>query len=311
MTPQRQGVYSQIISPFDYVRLMTSQHLYIPEADQIIAEIVGFHANNQPTNQPAEVVELGCGPIRMTPGLVGPKVALTAVDCDDGFLRYASDCIKNHNHRIRLVNAKVQEYRHDKPVHIFASQGLHHHVPKGLPTFMYLRNVADQLAPNGIYVLSDEMLPHYETEEERLTRAIIWYSHIIHAAKRQGYSQLAYEEARTLLDDLSEGDDSATPKNEEQIELVLGSVYQISVYALGGERQAAERIANELLTKVRELSGSVSLNPALQLSRGDFKICHDVLEQEIIEAGLRIVGVITIGPIHTIGGFGIYTLRKA
>jgi hypothetical protein len=51
-----------------------------------------------------------------------------------------------------------------------------------------------------------------------------------------------------------------------------------------------------------------SLSPPL--SRGDYKICFQAFIQETQEAGFSPREIKTIGPIETIGGFGIFTLER-
>jgi len=49
-------------------------------------------------------------------------------------------------------------------------------------------------------------------------------------------------------------------------------------------------------------STAATNDPSLDLSRGDFKVCHQVFQEEVTEAGFVITGIKTIGPIETIGG---------
>lgn len=300
--------YSQIIGADDYIRMM-GQHVHLKESDKAISRAVNFYISNTP--RLFEVVELGCGPVRITPLFTGLHTLVTAVDHDSGFLAFADDYIKRYNLGISLIFSDILTYQHRKAVEIFISQGVHHHIPKGKSTQDYLRNVLRQLTPGGIYIVSDEMLPHYDTEEERRIRVVIWYTYVITIAQTSTHYQLAREEAKTLLDDLAEGIGDSVFKTDEQINLVLQMAPRISAMAVANNHKTARELAVQLLTALQFTGGLISKDSSLSLSRRDYKICHVVFSREVQEAGLRIIGVKTIGPIQTIGGFGIYTLGRA
>lgn len=57
------STYSTIISPRDYNRLMSEQHLYIAVADQYIINTIGKEVEKGARN----IVELGCGPADVVP----------------------------------------------------------------------------------------------------------------------------------------------------------------------------------------------------------------------------------------------------
>ncbi len=303
-----QPTYSQIIGPADYNRLI-AEHLYIGTADKAIARIVTYHGNN---DSPIEVVELGCGPARILPLLARVNgINLTGVDHDKTFIDYAQQVIRGQKLPASVVLDDVTTYRHCKPIDIAVSQGFHHHVMKGEPTRQYLLNVHSQLKRDGVYIVGDEYLPDYSNDDERLVRAAIWYSHIINAALQGNHQQLAVEEAKTLIDDLAEGTQEGVVKSEAQINLVLDSVSLIDRVARMNEAPQAEMLANSLVKQLASMrSATETSDPSMSLSRGDFKVCHRVFEQEVTAAGFVIAGVKSVGPIETIGGLVVYVLRK-
>jgi cyclopropane fatty-acyl-phospholipid synthase-like methyltransferase len=302
------ATYSQIIGPADYNRLI-AQHLYIGQADKAIARLVIYHSNE---GNPIEVVELGCGPARILPLLAQIKgINLTGVDHDQAFFDYAQQVIRDQQVSATVVFDDVMTYRHPKPIDVAVSQGFHHHVVKGEPTRQYLRNVHSQLTQGGVYIVGDEYLPHYANDHERLVRAVIWYSHIINAALRNFHQQLAVEEAKTLIDDLAEGTQEGVVKSKEQIQFVLNEVDAIDETARLTQRLQAESLAERFLGELTSMRTSTEThNPSMDLSRGDFKICHRVFAEEVTAAGFTITGVTTFGPIETIGGMAVYVLRK-
>lgn len=302
---QPQATYSQVISPEMY-NLLISQHLYIEEADQVIAQIVGYHSRGENV----QVIEFGCGPGRilgiLSDEFICPNV--TGVDHDQVFIDYAQK-ILGWPH---VVLADATTYQHQTPIDIAVSQGFHHHVAKGEKTRLYLENVYRQLKPGGIYVVSDEFLPHYNNNHDRLIKAVTWYAHIIGAALRGEHLLLAIEEAKTLLDDLAEGTDENVAKSDVQIQYVLDDVQYLQLdsvqlcYLSEHEMRAKEFLAR--VSSFRDHLGQG--NPSMDLSRGDFKVCHSVFEKEVTAVGFKVIGVKTIGPIETIGGMAVYTLLK-
>jgi SAM-dependent methyltransferase len=297
--------YSQIIHPVDYMRLMSNEHLYISDADQFIVQKIKELA---PTS--TEIVELGCGPGRVL-SLVSEieGINLTGVEPDQQFGDYAKEIIKKPN--VQIITASAEQYQHPKKVDIFYSQGVHHHVAKGIPTHNYLKNVFNSLKDNGYYILSDEFLAHYSDPVDRERKDVIWHAHIIADAIKNNFSYLAQEEAKTLLDDLFEGRACQQIKSRDQIHFVLSKVEMIDEAAQKGKGELANQLAQEFLEGLEayhnlSLQGDVTVD----LSRGDYKICEHILKQELEEASFKIEAVRSVGPIETSGALSIYILRK-
>lgn len=300
--------YSQIIGAEEYNRLI-GEHVYIPYSDAAIASIVGYHVAEMGRN---EVLEIGCGPARLTQLLARiPGIVLTALDCDPQFVFYANMLLKQQNLSATVYQADVLQYHHCRPLDVVVSQGFHHHMKKGQDTKDYLKMVYAQLKSGGYYILGDEFLPKYETPEERLVRAVIWYSHVINDALVYGHRDLAVQEAMTLADDLAEGTQEGVVKTDEQIQLILESVCSIDLQARYASLRNAEKLAEQFLEKLIKTRSSITTkNPSKDLSRGDFKICHQVFAKEVSEVGFRIVGARVEGPRDTIGAMVVYSLKK-
>ncbi|MBE9168644.1 hypothetical protein IQ238_14400 [Pleurocapsales cyanobacterium LEGE 06147] len=175
----------------------------------------------------------------------------------------------------------------------------------------YLSSVHEQLSDKGCYIVSDEFLADYETEEERKIRTTIWHAHIISHAQKKNHSYLAIEEAKILLDDLYEEDTEHFIKSPAQIELVLKSVKEIDDFAKVKNMSLAEMRARQFLDRLKELSNKEAQgDPTLDLSRGDYKICDRVFRNEVENAGFSVESVQSVGPIEYIGAISIYVLRK-
>ncbi len=78
-----------------------------------------------------EVVEIGCGPGNMFE-LVGKNknISITAIDIDSKFLDVARSVANNNNLPIIIKSADIKNYKHNKPVNLFYSIGVHQHLPK-------------------------------------------------------------------------------------------------------------------------------------------------------------------------------------
>jgi SAM-dependent methyltransferase len=296
--------YSRIITPEDYNRIISTEHLYISGADQKIKAFVEQERDRGAT----EVVEIGCGPARILP-ILGEieRVTVTGIDHDPNFVDYAGNQVDGIDVRL----ADMKDYQHGKAVDIFVSQGVHHHIPKGESTKAYLQNLSSQLVDGGVYIVGDEFLPEYADEEERKVKAVVWYSHIIAEAQKSGFTHLAREEAKTLLDDLYEGDPDQHVKDDFKIKLILNAVGGINEVALRRNVPIAEERAQELLKSVY---GSKTAydgdDPTVVLSRGDFKICESEFAREVATAGLSIEDKVRVGPLVDIGAMVVYLLRK-
>ena len=297
--------YSQIIQPEDYNRIMTEEHLYISTSDMYIAKKI-----KELTQPAAEVVELGCGPARVL-SLISEnqEINLTAIELDEGFLEYAKKLVKNPN--VSFINEDVENYQHSKPVDIFYSQGFHHHIQKGQKTANYLKNIYDNLKDGGYYIISDEFIPNYTDDNDREIKIVIWYSHIIANAIKRGFSYLAQEESKTLLDDLYEGRTTANIKSPEQIDFTLSKVTAIDNAARGGDLETAITLAKEFLTQLESYYNiTFHDDTTIDLTRGDFKVCESVLRKEAEMANFHVESIRSFGPIETIGAMSVYLLKK-
>ena len=301
--------YSQIIDPENYNHIMTNEHLYISAGDSIIKKFIKEEVKN---NNSTEVVELGCGPARIITMMADiPGVTLAGIDHDRSFVEYAKKVVETKKFNIKIVESDAFNYNHSKPVDVFYSEGFHHHIKKGEPVKLYLQNIYKQLKKTGAYILGDEVLTEYKDRNERLIKAIIWYSHIISNAKKNRFLYLAAEEAKTLLDDLNENSEKGNIKTKEQINLVLGSVDDINNAACSGDLEKAAKLAKTLVNSISiKINVSVQNDPTMDLSRGDYKICESELKKEVESVGFKLEKSESVGPGKNIGAVSVYLFRK-
>lgn len=307
-TSQDKPTYSKIIQAEVYNQIISNEHLYIAAADKYIAEIIKRKA---PAFGNPEVIELGCGPGRLIP-LTGKiqNINLTCIDHDSDFIEYANKLTNDIS--IQFITNDISTYHHKKPVSIFYSQGFHHHVSKGKLTHKYLANTYSQLVSGGYYIISDEFIPNYNSEEERDNRLIVWYAHIISHALKDNYNLLAQEEAKTLLDDLNEGKNEISYKTPDQIAFVLSKVDEINQAAEKEESELMKQLISSFIIGLKSKQNKIPLGASsYDLSRNDYKICDKVFRQEIEEIGFSIESVHTFGPMRkNIGAMCVYVLKK-
>jgi SAM-dependent methyltransferase len=133
---ERTSTYSKIISPEEYNRIISFEHLYISASDRVIKELIEFY---RPKERMAEVVEIGCGPARVLPLIARIEgIHLTGVDHDSVFLEYAKQLVKEKSLPVDLINANITDWKLGKEIDICYSQGVHHHIGKKTDTKLYL-----------------------------------------------------------------------------------------------------------------------------------------------------------------------------
>lgn len=301
--------YSDIIDAENYNRIISKEHLYVPELDSAMFKLINHKFNQEGLR---EIVEIGCGPNRQLPLISQiPNISLTAIDIDSHFVEYTKKNAKDLP--VSVIEADILSYQHSKPVSIFYSQGVHHHIPKGNKTEQYLKNVFKQLQAGGYYILSDEFIPKYNTLHERDVRLIIWYSHVIANAMQNGFDYLAQEETKTLLDDLAEAKECSNRgvKTQEQLDLVFHSVNDIDFLSQSGDFDKARLLAESLLNRIGDLiSYEENGDHSMEASRKDYKISRDEFIKEVEPIGFTVDEVVSIGPVDNIGGMQIYVLKK-
>jgi SAM-dependent methyltransferase len=297
--------YSKIISAENYNNIMTNQHIYMKYCDKILLRII----NSYISSGAEDIVKIGCGPARFLQQVAKtPDIRLTGIDTDSNFIEYSQLLLEDS---CTIQNADIINYTHPCPVDIFYSHGLHHHVPKN-EVKDYLKNIVSNLKDSGVYILVDEFLPEYTSGKERELKTIIWYGFVIGNAIKNNYLHLAQEESKTLIDDLNEGRKTKVTKDGALIQSVMAISSSIYNYINKNMLDSANELARDFLINIFNVHYTpIDFTENNNLSREDFKICHSVLESELIDSGLKIKTIEKIGDVDKIGGFSIYILEKS
>jgi SAM-dependent methyltransferase len=280
--------YSELITAENYNRMMTKEHLYIAQSDRVICHLLKKFRSE--VSEVRQVLEIGSGPMRITRQILdslrdGNKpFELTILDHDPKFVEYSKQVIESQQLPITIFESDITTFEPNSKIDIAISQGFHHHIDPE-----YLLNLRKILSQNGIYIIGDEFIAPYNDVGERKINALIWYSHIIANAQHRGYYQLAWEEAKTFLDDIS-ANKLINPKNEDLIRYIITKSCEIQESAKG------EPIAKNVLD---EIAGSnIQTNePIMNLSRGDNKISKEVFVAQAQDSGFGHKLIKSIEPI--------------
>ena len=299
---------SLMLEPLEYNEMYTQQHPFVREADMIIRELVFKKLSRSQAG--LEIVELGCGPGRLTPYLLtSGKARLTALDSDAEVVPFAKGRLREYSSWVDFVTEDLKTYEHRKPVDIFVSQLVHHVISRGESHKMYLKNLKTQMTDAGIYILADEFIGDYESDLERQLRSVMWHTYVTGFAQQAGYHDLGSVKADQLLNDLH----YATPyaMNRHQKKLILNSAKDFYYTVEEGSMRQVEEKAQQLTQELRKLRTpkpraytGMAKRPVVH------KICGTVLYRDLARNGFDIENVYRVGPQKKIGGMYVYVLRR-
>ncbi len=292
--------------PESYNQLISEHHLYVHEADLTMTALVSQLRFPNKINQ---VVELGCGPGRLLPLIIEiENIELTAIDHNERYVNYAAQ--KFPSLAENLLKADIETYQHSQPVHIFYSMGVHHLMRKNPEQCQYLQRIYQQLLPGGYYILGDEFVPNYSSEQEREIKLVIWYAHIISHALKEQHQDLAFGETRVLLDDILKQRHGDDKHSAEQIDMVLNDVKAIAEAANYRNLDIAKTLAQSLIDRLDTFYSNTIPKTEPLNSFSDYKICDRELREQITKVGFELKDITSIGPDAPIGSLSVYTLRK-
>lgn len=318
--------YSKIISAEDYDKLMRL-HLYINQASHHIGKLI----STQFKGNPCEVVDIGCGTGRVTQMISeqNPSANVYGVDADSQFLNYARD---KTNPKIKYCESDILQYKHHLPVDVATSCGFHHHLSKA-QTPLCLEHIKEQIKLGGLYIICDEFVSEYpydksnpyQASKERDEALVLWYCHIIGAALKasrsnkensnlaQIFHYLAEEETKTLIDDLCEARDIDHVKSYAQLSIVLSQAEEIHKLIISKKIASAKKLSRYLRQQLEKYYDQNELNydETMDLSRGDYKVCRSIFENEALDAGFSIESFKSFGVSPgKVGCLGVYVLKK-
>lgn len=175
-----------------YHAVERSHPFYIEMVDEMLTQINDLASEN---GSPTQLLEIGCGTGLLTEELAkNNRLAIDAVELDSNCFEIIH---KNMNGRVNCICGDAVTYRGDKPYDIVTSAFAHDHIHYDLRQ-SFAENIRANLVKGGIYVMGGEILPFFETEDERKNSLYKYHEMIISKALRGGHFRLAQIEINAL-----------------------------------------------------------------------------------------------------------------
>ncbi len=197
------GAYDQTIA----------SHIYMDACNGSIAyrllEAIGFPCRGK------RVLDLGAGTGQVSRFLGGlPGLLVEACDVDDEAAKYFRSDAELRDVPFHQLDFLANELPH--PYDGIVARGIYHHLPKSeRPRF--LKKMTES-AP--VFILADEGIREYNSEEERLRNCANWYGLVIMEARRRGFNQLAEIESSFLKHEQLQSADDGGDYKESPTQLI-------------------------------------------------------------------------------------------
>ncbi len=317
--------YGKTVTPKLHINALQG-HQYIPQADQCIKNIVQKFCTNKPFPSREYILDVGCGPGRITSDLGLPHCHRIGLDISQDFINYAWTSFLNRNKGtdpcvsfqqmnfaeeadIMLASGKII-----KDFDIILMQGVMHHV-HGDDRAKFLQRSFELLKPDGILIIGDEFIKDYETEDERILNVAKFYLHIIDEARKGGFIELAEEEAKNLVDDCFSGTKyagCATQKTFEHIYEYARMINQMfcEYGGIGGLNFEANNQIRNMFDYIKRSVEGILDAQAENFNRGDLKVSTRVFTEELTNYGFVLEEKYEIGPVKQLGGMGVLMFMK-
>lgn len=307
--------YGTTVSPQVYINALQG-HQYIPQSDQCIRNLINQYNKNKGFSM---ILDVGCGPGRLTSTVLSHNTRghVEGIDISPAFIRYAK---MNKRAYVSNVGFRAGDFVKEDIFttegrwandywNIIFMQGVMHHI-HGEDRAGFFKRSFDLLRKDGILIIGDEFIREYNSEEERKLRVANFYLHIIAEAIKGGFSELAHEEAKNLVDDVLSGEDGAGFANEEIFEYIYDFATKANdtLYKIGS--LWGSDIAKPLIEKLRHNCKSLSETKTENFNRGDYKVSIPVFVQEAEQYGFKLDEMYKIGPVDQLGGMGVLVFTK-
>ncbi|MCF7831455.1 MAG: class I SAM-dependent methyltransferase [Candidatus Pacebacteria bacterium] len=311
-------------------------HQYIPQADQIIMNIIEEKGGRAFTR--FSVLDVGCGPARLTYRVAHLPIKnkslvegihITGVDISPSLIENCDKVVLNiekvfnakNGDGQRNVNLMCSDFATGRDTwfdsdHIFTFPGnqdviliqrVMHHIFGGDRTKFFQKS-SELLRKDGILIIGDEFVRQYASEEERKLRVANFSLHIIAEAIKGGFSELAYREALKLGDDVFNTEIDAGFAHEEILEYIYDFATKANdtLYKIGS--LWGSDIAKPLMEKLQQYCNSIS--EAESPTRDSYRISIPVFIKEAKYYGFKLSETYKIGPVDQLGGMGVLVFQK-
>jgi SAM-dependent methyltransferase len=316
--------YGETVTPELYKKALQG-HQYIPQADQCIMDIVFKKYNDPPFEGKLSLLDVGCGPNRLTSRIadiiVGSEVA--GIDVSESFIKFSKEnlpCLRTGPGYLRknptffqldFSNAnELEALKEIRPFDMVVMQGVMHHIIHGNDRVSFIRNAYNYLFSTGILIIGDEFIADYDSDQTRKDNIAKFYCHIIDEARKGGFNELAEEEAKNFIDDYFSGTEHAGYGDGKVFECIYEFSEKINTeFYTRGIFGDFSKLIDLMEKNVIRLTETLDSNTP-SFNRGDYKVSINELVKELTPYGFTLVEKYEIGPVKQLGGMGVLVFRK-
>lgn len=313
--------YGKTVTPELYMRALQG-HQYIPQADQCIMDIVFKKYNDPPFEDQLTLLDVGCGPNRLTSRfadiILGSEVV--GIDISESFIKFSNEnlpylrrgSVRTNPTFFNLNFSKAKELealKEKRPFDIIVMQGVMHHI-HGNDRGSFIRNAYNYLFSTGILIIGDEFIADYDSDKTRKDNIAKFYCHIIDEARKGGFNELAEEEAKNFIDDYFSGTEHAGHGDGKVFECIYEFSEKINTeFYTRGMFGDFSKLIDLMEKNVLRLTETLdSNNPSF--NRGDYKVSINEFVKELVPYGFTLREKYEIGPVRQLGGMGVLVFRK-
>lgn len=314
--------YGKTVTPELYINALQG-HQYISQADQCMENIAEKYRKNDKLSTLCKILDLGCGPGRLTYRFLEKNTHVVGIDISESFISYAR---QNHpagkqdlgslEFRLSDFTSDGTLFNEDGTYNIIVMQGVMHHI-HGEDRTQFFKRSFDLLKPDGIMIIGDEFIKDYETEDERILNVAKFHLHIIDEANKGGFYRLAEEEAKNLIDDCFSGTKYAGHASQYVFDQVIYPYAQEinqSFYTYGATGglnfEANNQIRNMFDYIKRKIEHLIESPIEENFNRGDHKVSINIFAEEASLYGFKLQEKYEIGPVKQLGGMGVLVFNK-
>ena len=156
--------------------------MYHPYFKETWEYILNFIKRRRSKKRAIRVLEYGAGTGHLTLGLAEmSKVDITALEKEARFFRVLKKNLVGQE--INIIQGDSITYKNLGKFDFIASSVFHHHIPDPWK-ITCLNNAFLNLKPGGYYIIGDEFIPKYNSDQERKDKLKIWYDHVLSGIKK-------------------------------------------------------------------------------------------------------------------------------
>lgn len=204
-----------------------SQHPGYLEMTQLIKEEIAKFAKKSKTL--LQILEFGSGTGLSTANLAEIRnVNITAVEPDQNCFAMLFEHIKNKNlENVSMSQKDGLTFLKKNQFDLVTTTFAHHHIALS-KAHDFVQNIYDNLKAGGSYILGDELIAEYKSEEERKIALRKYHHHIINLAEDDDHFELAQLEYGALYSGIRKIGDYKRSVNLLEEEMTKNGLFKIA-----------------------------------------------------------------------------------